>query len=135
MAMPASVFGGMAEKNASNAARPPAEAPMPTMGKPPVGGGLAASSALSLGPEALTLRSGAGRRAGARAVGAFFFDGRFAAIKPPPGRRPLGHTHGRPISSLWLLRPISGRSAPRTVAVTSIEPPEFTLGKRRAKHG
>lgn len=31
-AMPVSVVGGMASKKASNAAKPPAEAPMPTMG-------------------------------------------------------------------------------------------------------
>ena len=32
--MPGSVAAGMPEKNASNAASPPAEAPMPTMGNP-----------------------------------------------------------------------------------------------------
>jgi hypothetical protein len=32
--MPGSVSAGMPEKNASNAASPPADAPMPTMGKP-----------------------------------------------------------------------------------------------------
>ena len=32
--MPLSVSAGMPEKKASNAASPPADAPMPTMGKP-----------------------------------------------------------------------------------------------------
>ncbi len=32
--MPGSVFAGMLEKNASKAASPPADAPMPTMGNP-----------------------------------------------------------------------------------------------------
>src|SRR3979411_616759 len=44
-AMPGSV--GMLEKNASNAARPPAEAPMPTMGK-------AASTAFYVGATGLS---------------------------------------------------------------------------------
>src|SRR5262245_11056966 len=99
MAIPLSVFGGMAEKNASNAARPPAEAPMPTMGKPLAGGWLAAASALSLRPEASTLCGGDDGPAGARAVRTFFFDfdGCFAAIKSPPGQTPRKH-HGRPIA-------------------------------------
>src|SRR3982074_1030961 len=65
-AMPGSV--GMLEKNASNAARPPAEAPMPTMGK-------AASMAFSVGTTGLS--------AGAKDWGLVFLAPLLAVILAP----------------------------------------------------
>lgn len=58
--MPLSVLAGMAEKKASNAASPPAEAPIPTMGK--YGSGetswSAVASAVVVGPDS-TIPDGA----------------------------------------------------------------------------
>src|SRR5262245_25078243 len=86
MAMPLSVFGGIAEKKASKAAKPPADAPIPTMGKPEVGGRGAAG--IALGASDRTRVSGFAAlvaEAGRGLIVFFFVVGRLAAtIEPLP---------------------------------------------------